>query len=246
MALREDFEGFGLWLFRWRSYLPILTIVLVLMALRHFHYPAGMHWLDEIWEFLCFGISLTGLGVRVLTVGSAPKGTSGRNVRSQVADSLNESGMYSIMRHPLYFGNFLSGLGVALFPRSWWMGFLYLLVFWLYYERIMFAEEEFLRRKFGEAYLAWAEHTPAFFPNFTQWTPPQLSFSIRWSIKREYASVFLLIVVFTLMEVAGDAFATHRLIFDGIWVAIFATSAVSYALIRFLSKKTSLLSVKGR
>ena len=34
------------------------------------------------------------------------KNTSGRNTHDQVADSLNTSGIYSIVRHPLYVGNF--------------------------------------------------------------------------------------------------------------------------------------------
>ena len=63
--------------------------------------------------------------------------------------TLNTSGLYSVVRHPLYLGNYLMWLGVALFSRTWWAPVIVSLVFWLYYERIMFAEEEFLRRQFG-------------------------------------------------------------------------------------------------
>ena len=38
------------------------------------------------------------------------------------------------------------------------------LLFWLYYERIMFAEERFLERKFGEHYVRWSNSISAFIP----------------------------------------------------------------------------------
>jgi len=246
MALREELEKSGVWLFRWRSYLPLVMLGLVIFGLRHFRYPGGSHQWDQVWDFACFVLSLSGIGVRVAAVGCAPKGTSGRNVKNQVADTLTTTGMYSIARHPLYLGNFLIGLGILLFPRLWWITLLYVLTFWLYYERIMFAEEEFLRRKFGAPYLEWADRTPAFFPNLSRWQPTQMSFSIRWALKREYASVFGVIAVYTFLEVAGDFFAEGRLVVDTIWLAIFVTGAVGYALLRFIGKKTTLLNVEGR
>lgn len=53
--------------------------------------------------------------------------------------------MYSIVRNPLYLGNFLMVLRVVLVLRVWWLSLLYLLVFTIYYERIIFAEEMFLK-----------------------------------------------------------------------------------------------------
>lgn len=246
MALREDFERFGMWLFRWRSYLPLLTAGLVLIGLRHFSYPGGSHRLDRIWELICLALSCVGIGVRVATVGCAPKGTSGRNVKMQVADALSTTGLYSIVRHPLYLGNFLIGLGISLFLRLWWFSLGYMVLFWWYYERIMFAEEEFLRRKFGQDYLAWAQRTPAFFPNVACWRPPNLPFSTRWAVKREYASAFAVIATYTVLELVGDFFAKGHLVWDGVWVALFAISAVAYGVVRLISKKTQLLNVQGR
>ncbi len=100
-----------------------------------------------------------------LTVGFAPKNTSGRNTAAgQMADELNVTGIYSIVRHPLYVGNFFMWLGPVLFLRSVWFTIVFCLVYWLYYERIMFAEEQFLRRKFGDAYDKWSEKVKAFIP----------------------------------------------------------------------------------
>lgn len=246
MALREELEREGQWLFQWRSYLPLVITGLVLLVMRHFAYPQGSHRLDEWWEAACVAISCVGLGIRAFTIGTASQGTSGRNTHGQVAESLNTTGLYSVVRHPLYLGNFFMGLGISLVPRTWWFSLIYVLMFWLYYERIMFAEEEFLRRKFGRAYTAWADATPAFCPNLRRWTRPTTPFALRWVIKRENSSCFAVITTFTLLEVLGDWFAKRRLILDGKWVAVFGVAVVVYLTIRVLGKKTRLLDGQGR
>ncbi|MEI3423359.1 MAG: hypothetical protein V8R91_21190 [Butyricimonas faecihominis] len=57
-------------------------------------------------------------------------------------------------------------LGISLLTCN--IGFIaiFVLAYWLYYERIMYAEEQFLRNKFGVAYINWAEITPTILPNF--------------------------------------------------------------------------------
>ncbi len=113
------------------------------------------------------GVSLFGEAIRIYTVGFAPENTSGRNTEAgQIADELNMTGIYSLVRHPLYVGNFFMWLGPVLFLRSVVFAVFFVLVYWLYYERIMFAEEQFLRRKFGETYDKWSEKVSAFIPGF--------------------------------------------------------------------------------
>ena len=116
--------------------------------------------LDSPREPFCVLIAVFGLLVRAYVVGHAPSGTSGRNTRSQIGEQLNTTGAYSIVRHPLYLGNFFIWLGVALVPGSWWLVFSLTAVFWIYYERIMYAEEEFLRDEFKKSYLRWARSNP--------------------------------------------------------------------------------------
>ena len=57
-------------------------------------------------------ICIVGFLVRFYTIGTTPKGTSGRNTQEQVADVLNFDGMYSMLRHPLYLGNYLIWFGL--------------------------------------------------------------------------------------------------------------------------------------
>ena len=145
---------------------------------------------------MCLAVSLAGLGVRVATVGCTPAHTSGRNTKKQVAEELNTTGMYSVVRNPLYHGNFLVGLGPARFLRVWWIPVIFLLAFFLYYERIIFAEEMFLRRKFGELYVTWASTTPAFLPRWRLMASFKHPFSVRKVLRREHQTLFGIVLVF--------------------------------------------------
>jgi protein-S-isoprenylcysteine O-methyltransferase Ste14 len=192
MALREDMEKQGNWLFRWRSYLPLLGIPVFVIAIREsgimekkFGDAVG-----DFWGICAIVISFLGLVMRFVTAGYAPRGTSGRNTKSQLADMLNTTGMYSISRNPLYLGNFIIILGVTLFIQVWWLALLVWFGFWFYYKRIIFTEEEFLRDKFKDQFMEWAKDTPIVIPRFRNWRKPDLRFSFKSAFRREFSTFF--------------------------------------------------------
>src|SRR5919106_6584731 len=118
-------------------------------------------------------------------------------------------------------------LGVAMFPRTVWVPVIVSLVFWLYYERIMFAEEEFLRRRFGADYTAWADATPAFVPRFRGWRRPTTGFCLLTVLRREHSSLLALIASLTVLEVVSRHAITGRLALDPVWgAALGATLAL--------------------
>jgi protein-S-isoprenylcysteine O-methyltransferase Ste14 len=240
--LAKHFEKVGNWLFRWRSYLPFVFAPIVLLALRNFAFPYGSHRLDQLWEVFCLIIALSGLAIRIFTVAYVPEGTSGRNSKIQKARALNTTGMYSLVRHPLYLGNFLIWSGVSLFARLWWLSVILLLGFWLYYERIIFAEEEFLRHKFGREFINWAEQTPAFLPRLSSWKKPALPFSIRMVLRREHPTLFLIIVSFAAMEEAASLVTAASLEWDLMWVILFTVGLAQYTFFRMLKKHTNVLN----
>lgn len=246
MPLIEELEANGRWLFRWRSYLPLVMLVLLFASFKYFSYPFGSALLDNIWECFCLLVGFSGLLVRGLVAGYVPQGTSGRNTERQEAETLNTTGMYSIVRNPLYLGNSLMGLAIALFLRVWWVPLIYLLSFMLYYERIIFAEEMFLRQKFGADYLAWASRTPAFFPKLSQWQRPSLSFSLRTLVRREYQSAFGLILALFALEQLTELYLGHGWHVDAMWIWIVGLATCGYLITRFLHKKTGLLRAEGR
>ena len=143
--LSEQFENTGNWLFKWRSFIPLGLIGVFLLALLDAHYYGNNVEYTEEW--ICLAVSLMGLLIRSITIAHTPRKTSGRNTKCQVADTLNTTGIYSIVRNPLYLGNFFMVLGIAMFPGLWYVTAIYVLAFWLFYDRIIFAEEAFLKEK---------------------------------------------------------------------------------------------------
>ncbi len=246
MEMRDLYEYHGNILFRWRSYLPLLMILLFAASLHTFTYPFGSHALDLAWEGFCLMVTGIGILVRFYTAGTVPGGTSGRTTKRQVARSLNTTGIYSVVRHPLYLGNFFMFLGVVLFYRFWWLTLVSILFFILYYERIMFAEEAFLRKQFPDSFPDWAEKTPVIIPDFRTWRRPELTFSLRTAIKREYSSIFATIATLTVMEIAAEFIVQGHLALDYPWIVLFGIGCVGYLTVFIIHKKTSLLTVDGR
>lgn len=246
MALQEEFEDLGNRFFRWRSYLPLFMAGLFLLALLDYRCHANPPELDRLWGLGCLCLSMLGLVMRFYTVGFAPRGTSGRNTRAQVADTLNTTGMYSLVRNPIYVGNFIIWFGLSLLLKSWWLTTLIVLFFTVFYERIIFAEESFLQEKFGETFLNWARETPAIIPKLRNWQPPALPFSWKSAISREYATFFAIIASYTVLDLLSHLILEGRLAIDTMWLSIFISAAIIYASIRALKKKTGILSTAGR
>ncbi len=248
MALREEFEKQGDWLFRKRSYLPVIILPLLILAIKdesiireHF----GIVF-SNVYELSCILISSLGLIIRAITIGFTPKGTSGRNTGNQRADELNTKGIYSVVRHPLYLGNFLMFFGVFLFMKTWWLVLIAVAYTWIYYERIMYREEEFLRGKFGDNYVKWSSTVPAIIPNFKNWQKSDLNFSLKNILKREYSGFLGIIMSFSLLKLTINYFDRGYLYLSKTWL-LFLICGVSFALLlRTLKKKTKILHVTGR
>lgn len=245
MALVHEFEKSGNWLFKRRSWLPVIMIVAGVAMMYLGNRQAIIFDLRD--EMIFLGVSLLGEIIRILTVGFAPRGTSGRNTEEgQVAEELNTTGIYSIIRHPLYAGNFLMWLGPVLFLKSVWFTLVFFLVYWLYYERIMFAEEQFLRKKFGDAYDKWSENVAAILPTRGRFIKPRLPFSILNVLKREYNSFVNIFLIFFVLDIFRNYFLSGRIYLTKIWVILTIAAILIWAIIRTIHKRTKWLEVEGR
>ncbi len=245
MALVHEFENSGNWLFKRRGWLPVFLVVAGIVMMYLGNRQAILFDLRD--EMIFLGVSIFGELIRIFTVGFAPRNTSGRNtVAGQIADELNTTGFYSLVRHPLYVGNFFIWLGPVLFLRSAWFTVVFGLIYWLYYERIMFAEEQFLRRKFGEAYDKWSEKVSAFFPFSFRFVRPALPFSILNILKREYNSIFNIFLIFFLLDGFRNYFLYERIYFTSTWIWLFAGAALVWLILRSIHKYTKWLEVEGR
>ncbi len=229
-------------LYRWRSYLPVPLTLLLFAAIAM---PPDRIWpLGVWWDWVALAMSLTGLALRIYTIGHAPPFTSGGNVRKQVAGELNTTGAYSLVRHPLYLGNLLMWLGPTLFVRSLWVAVVCVLVFWLYYERIMFAEEDFLEERFGNDFRAWSSATPAVLPSIAAWRRPSASFSLRRVLRREYNALLATIALFSLLVVWRSWLHGPGLALPPSWTVLLAGASTIFLVCLGIKKGTTLLESK--
>ena len=253
MLLREAMMRQGNWLFRRRSYLPLLLLPAAFPALLESGYVEHVvgHDLKDHWEVICVAIAFVGLCVRAMTIGAAAPGTSGRNTSGQKADSLNTTGIYSIVRNPLYLGNYVMLIGLVLMIGSWWFVFLVSALFVIYYERIIYAEEAYLEAKFGDEYRAWASRTPVFVPNPRRWVPSDRPFLWRKVLRHEYTGLYVIVVFSTLIDMLCDLIGDHESVaywwsHDQAWIAYFVMGTLVYLTLRAMKKHSRLLDLPKR
>ena len=196
--------------------------------------------------YLAVLLSLIGFIYRAVAIGTTPKGTSGRNTKEQVADSLNQTGIYSMSRHPLYFGNYLMWIGIVVFTFNVYFVIIVSLAFWLYYERIMFAEERFLERKFGENYLEWSKNVPAFFPCYRKYIKGRIPFSMKSVLRREYSGFLATVFSFAFVDHLRHYFITGNFELLRTTTHILIGAAILTLILRTLKHSTKLLNETDR
>ncbi len=193
MLLKDHFDVSGRVYFKYRSFLPLLILIFAIPFL-----PVDKYISDSYLK-ISMGISIFGLLIRFMVIGFLQDlKTSGRNSKAQVADSLSTLGAYSIVRNPLYLGNYFILLGMALAFKDIGFAVVVSLLFIICYERIIYHEEKFLEEKFGQQYTDWASKTPAFFPKFSLYQKSGAKFSLATLLLREYPSVLLFCTFYPL------------------------------------------------
>jgi protein-S-isoprenylcysteine O-methyltransferase Ste14 len=246
MDLQKQIETQGNWLFKYRGILPLIILVagiavFIYSKLDPSNLFYGEPFFMDYYTSGCIFVTLLGLSVRVYTVGYTPDNTSGRNTARQVADTLNRTGIYSIVRHPLYIGNFLMWLGIALVVQNFWFVAVFILFYWIYYERIIYAEEQFLSRKFGDTFTGWAAKTPAVVPDFKLFVKPDMPFSWKKVLRQEKNGQAALFIIFSLFDFIGQVVQKKHDYNYALYIVCLISIAL-YFVLRYMKNKTQLLS----
>ncbi len=203
MALVHSFETSGNKLFKYRGQIPVVLFLMAIPVVYFTDYKCVDEnpLLDWVLLITCALISFSGQVIRSIAIGTANKHTSGRNTKEgQVAEALNTKGIYSTVRHPLYLGNYLMWIGIVAYTYNIYFVIIVSLLFWIYYERIMYAEERFLERKFGDDYVNWSLKVPAFIPSFKNKVKSEIPFSFKTTLRREYSGITATILGFVFVD----------------------------------------------
>lgn len=181
----------GKFLFKFRSFTPLPLILLTFIFFK----PLSP---SPLWTIAGLAIAFAGEGVRFASVGFARSGTSGRESFLK-ADSLNTTGLYSLARNPLYWGNLLIFAGLlAAFANPWALA-LFVVFLFLQYHFIVLAEESFLQEQHGRAYEEYRGRVRRWLPRFSLWTRPSGRFDGRKVLFKENDSCFNLLLAALLI-----------------------------------------------
>lgn len=84
MALQTELQLQGNFLFKHRSYLPLIFIFIGLSVYlygKFYEIAKPENIIEENFEIICLAVSIIGLLIRIKIVGHTPKRTSGRNTK---------------------------------------------------------------------------------------------------------------------------------------------------------------------
>ncbi|MGE5341571.1 MAG: methyltransferase family protein [Candidatus Omnitrophota bacterium] len=184
----------GNFLFKIRSFTPIPFILLVIFVFKPVNLSGGNTWI----HFGGLFIALLGEALRIFAVGYSFEGTSGRENYLR-ADTLNTTGIYSITRNPLYIGNFFIFTGlIAAFSNIWALIVFDIFLFLQYYFIIQ-AEEDFLKRTYGDAYRTYCSKTRRILPVWSRYQKNRNRFNLKKVVLKENDSIFNLLAIFLLI-----------------------------------------------
>lgn len=111
--------------------------------------------------FFGFWIALLGEAIRTWSSGVIVKNKA-----------LATEGPYSLVRNPLYVGNFFIGLGVAVMNGNLMLVALFLAGFIPVYRALVAKEEKYLLEVYGETFEAYCRDVPRFVPRRLPWPLP--------------------------------------------------------------------------
>lgn len=207
VTVSEQALADGRRLFQARSIVPVVLLPIVILALPTSAAVAariGDSACTEV-QWLSLSVALLGLVVRCATVAFAPDGTSSRDTRALRAPLLNTTGPYSVVRHPLYLGAGLIWVGIAMSLGVWWLVVIVAMAYWLYAERLMLAEEQFLADTFGDTFLTWAARTHAVVPRPGNWQPAVGPLQLK-RLSSEHNGLLTIGIAFPLLQYLVNLF----------------------------------------
>ncbi|MDO8834714.1 MAG: isoprenylcysteine carboxylmethyltransferase family protein [Vicinamibacterales bacterium] len=241
MTILEQFLQDGDRLFRWRSHFPLVLVPVLVAGVFLEGQPFGAPGAERTWELIAVAVALAGLAIRAWAVGTAPLGTSERSTVNPRASELRTSGLYSIVRHPLYLANGLMALGIGLFPGVWYLPPMVVMGTLLYYERIAAREEQFLDGLFGPAFREWASRVPAIVPRVSGWVPSTTAVSWRKILRGECYGLLVITASVFVLDMAQSWSRSRTFRPDPLWAWVFVATAAMFLVARTLKKTTRIL-----
>ncbi len=239
------FSALGRFVFRYRDYLAPVIAILILLLTEPWPF-LGSPYADRWLGFFGFVVALLGQAIRMTVIGYAYIVRGGVN-KEIAAPRLVAEGFYAHSRNPMYLGNFLLIIGLALVYNSPAVYLVGLPLCIIGLVSIVRAEEEFLLGRFGAEYAEYCRRVPRFIPNMRGLyaTLSGMQFDWRRVLRKEYGTTLAWTSAMTIF------LAVEQVHWDGLsesddeltalgvsWAVVFA----AYLIVRWLKKSRRLES----
>lgn len=111
---------------------------------------------------------------------------------------LATQGPFALTRNPLYFGNFVLGLGIAIAGNNIYSYLIFFVFYLVFFPFLMIFEHKRLKKKFGKEYEDWSKKSNSFFPKIKRLT--KSDFNISYYMKnREYRVLYFSLFVVAIL-----------------------------------------------
>jgi protein-S-isoprenylcysteine O-methyltransferase Ste14 len=235
---------YGDFIFKFRNLIfPIAFVVLFLFSEPREYELEGVT--GQIIFWAAIATAILGQAFRLFVIGLAYIKRGGKEGKVY-ADHLVIRGLYAHTRNPMYVGNILVVVGLAVAYGSL-LSFYFILPFFLVsYLAITTAEETYLRNKFGKEYEAYEKSVNRFWPNLKGLRQTLSEFEYDWkrAVRKDYGNVFeVFFVIILIVTWKANPFAelSDRLL-ASVWNPWFAALVAFYLYARFLKKTGKLAS----
>ena len=257
MALKQSLEKNGNVLFRYRGQIPLFVFILGLPFIYFTYFTDNYKLFSQFFgsglscfwttiSILSIVVSLLGIVTRAYTIGTTPRGTSGRNREKQVANQLNTKGIYSVVRHPLYVGNYLMWAGLLIFVAN-----IYLFIIAFCYigsiTKGLCLPKNVIWKTVWRRFYSMVVESACFCAGFQQFEKGDIPFSFKSVLRREYSGAFAITLCFTLVDyIRYYAITLQDNIMQPQWIRLsllcLAVMAVLTIVLRTLKHYTPILN----
>jgi len=163
--------------------------LILLLVCGYFTAPAG-----ESRIFFGFALAAIGQAWRIYAAGVIHKNRQ-----------LASTGAYSLVRHPLYLGNFLILAGFTIASGNGYIVAVVAVFFLFYYPAAIRYEDHKLEGIFGDEWRSWSREIPGMFPTRLKWkSNPDAEWNMRQSMLRNGE------LVYTIFEVGAGILLWYR------------------------------------
>jgi protein-S-isoprenylcysteine O-methyltransferase Ste14 len=196
--------GLGRIFFRYRGILFPLAFAIGLLA-GHPADPFGRPELNAVFILAGVVVALLGEALRALTIGYEYIIRGGRNHQAY-AEKLVAGGVFAHCRNPMYVGNILIALGLALMIHTAAFYLIFIPFMLFAYHCITASEEAYLRGKFGGEYDEYCRRVNRWWPRWSGFAKSTEGMRFNWRrlLVKEFNTAFALVVGLFALEILRE------------------------------------------